>query len=165
MVPAETIHCWDDDTLDGGTGATRLPWAPGVTKKVDLMRGHLSMVYGDTILPTMHDQRFSGRTGLTAGDLVVDCTDMPMAARKLMWGVVRKQECRLLRVSYDGRGSTLVVSTGLPLFAPAEGGYSNIPSLALSLAAGGIGAEAVKRFIDNPVPTFTFSLSVEEGMK
>lgn len=163
-IPPESIHCWDDDTLTGGTGAARLPWAPGATKKIDLLRGHLMMVYGDTLSPTMHDQRFTGRQGLTAGDLVVDCTDMPMASRKLMWGVVRKQGCRLLRVSYDGRGSTLVVSTGLPLFAPAEGGYSIIPSLSLSLAAGGIGAEAVKRFMDNFVDTFTFALSVESSM-
>lgn len=164
VVPPETIHCWDDDTLVGGTGSTRLPWAATATKKIDLLRGHLMMVYGDTLSPVMHDQRFSGRTGLSAGDLVVDCTDMPMAARKLMWGVVRKQDCRLLRVSYDGRGSTLVVSTGLPLFAPAEGGYSNIPSLSLSLAAGGIGAEAVKRFIDKPTDQFTFALSIESSM-
>jgi hypothetical protein len=57
------------------------------------------------------------------------------------------------------------VSTGLPLFAPAAGGYSNVPSLSLSLAAGGIGAEAVKRYLDNPIDHFTFSLSVEEAMK
>ena len=162
VIPANTIHCWDDDTLDGGAGATRLPWAPSSTKKVDLLQGHLSMVYGDTLLPIIHDQRFSGRQGLTAGDVVVDCTDMPIASRKLMWGVVRKQGCRLLRVSYDGRGSTLIVSTGLPLFVPAEGGYTNVPSLSLSFAAAGVGAEAVKRFIDNPVETFTISMSIDE---
>lgn len=161
LIPAETIHCWDDDTLAGGHGAGRLPFAHSSTKKVDLLNGHLSMVYGDTMLPTMHDARFSGRTGLVTGDLVVDCTDMAITARKLMWGVVRNQGCKLLRVSYDGRGSTIIVSTGLPLFAPAEGGYSDIPSLALSLAAGGVGAEAVRRFMDAPVDSFTISMSID----
>ena len=163
-ITPNTIHCWDDDTLEGGAGAARLPWASSSTKKVDLLREHLTMVYGDMLLPTMHDQRFSGRTGLTPGDLVIDCTDMAIAARKLMWGVVRKQGCRLLRVSYDGRGSMVIVSTGLPLFAPVTGGYAAVPSLALSFAAGGIGAEAVKRFIDNPVDSFTLSLDIESTL-
>jgi hypothetical protein len=48
--------------------------------------------------------------------------------------------------------------------APAAGGYAAVPSLSLSLAAGGIGAEAVKRWIDKPVPSFTIGLSIEEAM-
>jgi hypothetical protein len=59
----------------------------------------------------------------------------------------------------------VLVSTGLPLMAPAAGGYAAIPSLALSLTAGGIGAEAVKRYLDTPVPRFTIGLSIEEAMK
>lgn len=163
-IPPNQLQCWDDDTLTGGTGAARLPWAPSSTKKIDLLRGFLTMVFGDTLLPTFTERKFSGLSGLTKGDIVIDCTDMPLTARKRMWRIVRKHEAAILRVSYDGRGSTVLVSTGLPLMAPAEGGYSAVPSLALSFVAGGMGAEAVKRYIDGPTPNFTISLSIEEAM-
>ena len=165
IVPANELQCWDDDTLDGGTGATRLPWGTAPTKKTDLLRGSLAMVHADSVLPIVNDKRFSGLSGLNTGDIVIDCTDMPINTRRRMWQVTRKRGAKLLRVSYDGRGSTIVVSTGLPLMAPQVGGYAAVPSLALSLAAGGIGAEAVKRYLDNPVEHFTFSLSVEEAVK
>ena len=163
-VPSNTIQCWDDDTLEGGTGATRLPWAPANTKKTALLKGYLTMVLADIVLPTFQDRKFSGLLGLTEGDTVVDCTDMALVPRKRMWSVVKNKGCKILRVSYDGRGSTLVVSTGLPFMAPAEGGYAAIPSLALSFGAGGMGAEAVKRYLDTPVDSFTLSLSVQEAM-
>lgn len=165
VVPAHTIQCWDDDTLAGGTGAGRLPWGPPSTTKVDLLRGYLMMVHADTVLPAFKLQRFSGLSGVSAGDIVIDCTDMPINTRRRMWQVARKRGARMLRVSYDGRGSTLVVSTGLPMWVPEGGGYSAIPSMALSLATGGIGAEAIKRFLDNPVDSFTFSFSVEAAMQ
>jgi hypothetical protein len=82
-----------------------------------------------------------------------------------MWAVAKGKGAKLLRVSYDGRGSTVVVSTGLPFMAPAEGGYTAVPSLGLSLAAGGIGAEVVKRYLSDPTPSFTVSMSLEEMMK
>jgi len=82
-----------------------------------------------------------------------------------MWQVTKHRGANILRVSYDGRGSVLLVSTGLPLMAPAEGGYAAVPSLALSFAAGGVGAEAVKRYLDNPLASFTVSLSLEESMR
>jgi hypothetical protein len=160
-VPANTIQCWDDDTLEGGTGAARLPFAPPQTFKTDLLSGYLRMVMGDLIVPVCTSRRFSGLTGLTTGDIVVDCTDMPLASRKRMWAVSKGKGASCLRVSYDGRGSTIVVSTGLPFLAPPEGGYSAIPSLALSLAAGGLGAEAVKRYLEHPTD-FTIALSLEE---
>lgn len=165
VVPLDQLHCWDNDTLSGGTGAARLPWGPANTKKVDLLRGYLSMVCADTIMPVFSDSRFSGMSGISTGDTIIDCTDMPLFPRKRMWGVSRNKGAKVLRVSYDGRGSTVVVSTGLPLLAPPEGGYAAIPSLALSFAAGGIGAEAVKRYLDNPVESFTFGFSIEEAMK
>lgn len=164
-IPPNTIQCWDDDTLTGGTGATRLPWAPPSTTKTELLRGYLMMVHGDSVLPTFVNRRFSGLNGITEGDTVIDCTDMATHIRKRMWSIARKHGARMLRVSYDGRGSMLVVSTGLPLFAPGPGGYAAIPSLSLSLAAGGVGAEAVKRYLDSPTPSFTFALSIEEAMK
>ena len=164
MVPASELHCWDDDTIEG-TGATRLPLAPSRTTKTDLLYGFLAMTFGDVVLPTMHPTKFTAMTGVTANDLVIDCTDMPLVRRKRMWTYSRKAGAKLLRVSYDGRGSTVLVSTGLPLMAPPGGGYAAMPSLALSFAAGGIGAEAVKRYIDKPVDSFTVALSIEESMK
>ena len=164
-ITPDQITCWDDDTLAGGAGAARLPWAPAETLKTDLLRGYLTMVLGDRVTPTFHARKFSGILGLSAGDTVIDCTDMPIAARKRMWGVTRGKGAIPLRVSYDGRGSTLLVSTGLPLFVPPEGGYAATPSLALSLAAGGIGAEAVKRYLDTPREHFTFTFSVEGAMQ
>lgn len=165
MVPPDQLQCWDDDTLSGGLGATRLPWGPPETKKCALLRGYLTMVHGDTLIPQFVERRYSGLSGIETGDTVIDCTDMPLLARKRLWTISKNKGARMLRVSYDGRGSTLLVSTGLPLCAPPEGGYTAVPSLALSLAAGGIGAESVKRYLDNPVESFTFSFSVEEAMK
>lgn len=165
VVPADQLQCWDDDTLAGGLGATRLPWGTPETKKIDLLQGYLSMVHGDRVLPVFNERRYSGLIGVQAGDTVIDCTDMPLLARKRLWTISRNKGARMLRVSYDGRGSTLLVSTGLPFHATPEGGYAAVPSLALSLAAGGIGAEAVKRYLDNPVESFTFSFSVEDAMK
>lgn len=164
VVPPNTICCWDNDTLEGGTGASRLPWAPPSTLKVDLLKGYLNMVLGDQVVPTFLAVKFSGHTTLTEGNLIIDCTDMGIVARKQMWGRCKNKGAKMLRVSYDGQGSTLVVSTGLPLYAPIEGGYGAIPSLALSLATGGIGAEAIKRYLDNPLDHFTFSFSVNAAM-
>lgn len=164
-VPADQLKCWDADTLSGGLGATRLPYGPPSTKKVDLLRGYLGMVLGDRAYPSLVDKRYSGLQGIVKDDLVVDCTDMPIRTRKRVWTTSKNKGAKLLRVSYDGRGSTLVVSTGLPLFAPPAGGYAAVPSLALSLAAGGVGAEAVKRYLEHPTDSFTFSLSIEDAMK
>lgn len=164
-VGSTNLHCWDDDTLAGGTGSARLPWGPDTTKKTDLLIGHLRMVYGDTSVPQVSERRFSGLLGVEQGDIVVDCTDMPLEARRRMWNCARKRGAKLLRVSYDGRGSVVVVSTGLPLAAPPEGGYAAVPSLALSLAAGGLGAEVVKRYIDTPKESFTIALSLQEAMQ
>ena len=165
VIPSDQLQCWDDDTLTGGAGAARLPWAPPATKKCDLLRGFLSMVFADAVLPTFIDRRFSGLLQLNEGDIVIDCTDMPLDKRRRMWSIVKNKGARIIRVSYDGRGSTVVVSTGLPFMAPNAGGYAAVPSLALSFAAGGIGAEAVKRYLDNPVPHFTTTLSIEEAMR
>lgn len=161
-----TMTCWDDDTLEGGLGANRLPWAPPTTKKTTLLLGHLQMVYGQTILPNIQDRKFSGLLEVNTGDLVVDCTDMDIAPRRRMWTISRNKGAKLLRVSYDGRGSRVIISTGLPLYAPEKGGYAAVPSFALSLAAGGLGAEAVLRYLQEPVDKpFTISISIEEGIQ
>jgi hypothetical protein len=164
VVGATEITCWDDDTLAGGLGANRLPWGPEETKKTELLTGYLSMVHAQTMLPKVQERRFTGLLEVAEGDVVVDCTDMDITPRRRMWTIVRNKKAKLLRVSYDGRGSRVIVSTGLPLYAPEKGGYAAVPSFALSLAAGGLGAEAVARYLQQPNDSFTMSVSVEEGM-
>lgn len=163
-IAPDSITCWDDDTLEGGTGSTRLPVGMPATQKADLLTGYLEMVHGFTTLPLIQTRRFSGLLQCNTGDLVIDCTDMAIEPRKRMWSTARNRGAKLVRVSYDGRGSTVVVSTGLPLSAPAQGGYAAVPSLALSLAAGGIGAECIKRLLDSPKDYFNVALSLEEAM-
>lgn len=164
LIQPDQITCWDDDTLAGGTGATRLPWGPDSSKKTELLSGYLRMVHAAIVTPAVMERRFSGLLGVNEGDLVVDCTDMPIESRRRMWNTARNRRAKLLRVSYDGQGSVVLVSTGLPLSAPPEGGYAAVPSLALSLLAGGLGAEVVKRYIDNPIEYFNIVLSIQEAM-
>ena len=165
VVNPEQLHCWDDDTLSGGTGSTRLPWGPEATKKVDLLRGYLSMVHAAPVLPQVSSRKFSGILGVGENDLIIDCTDMELSARKRMWTTVKNKGAKLLRVSYDGRGSRVIISTGLPLYGGGQGGYAAVPSLALSLAAGGLGAEAVMRYLEHPRESFTISIALEEAMQ
>lgn len=159
----EPITCWDDDTLEGGTGHTRLPIAPPNVTKCQLLQGFLLVSMGDDI-PHVHFQesRFSGRRMVSKGDIVIDCSDMPLPLRKRVWTYASRAGARLLRVSYDGLDSIVVVATGLPIMAKKGGGYAATPSLALSLAAGGIGAEVVRRFINNPVEHFDFQITLGE---
>ena len=153
------LVCWDDDDLQGGFGRLRLPHAEAETKKIDLLRGFLSMAMGADQLPTFHANKFTGLKELNKGDLVVDCTDMNLEAKKKLYATIRRKEATVLRVSYDGKASTILVSSGLP-FMGAKGGYENIPSLALSFAAGGVGAEIVTRYLKNPIEHFEFVASL-----
>lgn len=159
-VRGEELVCWDDDTLTG-TGRLRLPWGTENTKKVDLLKGYLAMVHGITALPQFNPRKFSGLIGVSTGDTVIDCTDMPLEPRKRMWNRAKKRGANILRVSYDGRGSIVLVSSGLPLSTPPDGGYTTMPSLALSLAAGGLGAETVWKYLQKPVEFLTVFLSVD----
>ena len=163
-VPHDNLTGWDHDTLSGGNGALRLPYAPHTTSKVDLLRGFLLVAMGQPNVPLLVPHRFTHyrARGLHAGDLVIDCTDMASRSRHTLWTYVQKQRAKMLRVSYDGRASTVVASTGLPLIAPVEGGYAEMPSLALSMAAGGIGAELVRRYIAKPITHFEFAISLQE---
>lgn len=140
------IVVYDDDNLTGGMGHQRLPLATPTTLKTDLLRGFLRVNFGGRA-PVFVTGRFSG-SEVHEGDLVVDCSDMDGHTRKRVWKKARKGGARLLRVSYDGANSTMVVAEGLPLTGnESASGYANVPSLALSLAAGGIGAETVLRMI------------------
>lgn len=155
----QQLVCWDDDNLTGGFGRLRLPHADAETKKIDLLRGFLSMAMGVDELPVFFGDKFTGEKELRKGDLVVDCTDMNLESKKALYAKVRGKGADILRVSYDGKASTILVSTGLP-FTGVKGGYENIPSLALSFAAGGVGAEIVTRYLQNPVKHFEFVASL-----
>ena len=146
------LEVWDDDTFEGGLGATRLPsvYDPAM-KKVDYLKGWVEMVMGD-VAPLCVDRRFTVQDcyGHDLSDtLVVDCTDMPLAERRVLWHYAKEAGAQMLRVSYDGAaGGVVVVSRGLPLSGKPGGGYAERPDLGLSLWAGGVGARAVLRVLD-----------------
>lgn len=152
----------DDDNLSGGLGHMRLPAASPSTKKVDLLRGYLSVNMGLGLqdLPEFRDVRFTGKE-VEAGDLVVDCSDMDIVVRRRIWANAERREARIVRVSYDGRNNTVVVSQGLPLGA-ATGNYAEMPSLALSFMAGGIGAIAVRKLVEGYEGFVEFQISLDE---
>lgn len=159
MPKVQQLVCWDDDDLRGGLGSLRLPQADVATKKIDLLEGFLAMAMGIEKMPVFHPHKFTGLKEVEAGDLVVDCTDMNLEAKKKLYNTVRNKQATILRVSYDGKASTVLVSTGLP-FTGVKGGYEDVPSLALSFAAGGIGAELVSRYLNNPQEHFEFVASL-----
>lgn len=141
------VIVYDDDTLEGGLGHMRLPMAMPATRKVDLLVGFIRISVGGQV-PTVVAKRFTGRTEVRKGDLVVDCSDAELPARRRMWNAARKAGARCIRISYDGANGIIVVAEGLPFATISAGGYTNVPSFALSLAAGGIGAEIVHRMLE-----------------
>lgn len=160
------VTVYDDDNLSGGLGHTRLPTAAPTTRKVDLLKGFLRVNFGG-VMPTFVPERFSG-SEVGRGDLVVDCSDMATNTRRIIWTKAKKRGARLLRVSYDGANSTVVVAEGLPFVKDERAaGYANVPSLALSLAAGGLGAEVVLRMLEGDLNTeYTeFQISVADFTK
>lgn len=150
------IEVWDTDDLNGGLGHMRLPVASPATLKVNLLRGFLAVNFPGGRLGeiTFKAERFTGKE-VNAGDVVVDCTDLATKERKAIWATAKRRGARCIRVSYDGANSTIVVAEGCPLEADEEnapGGYADVPSLALSLAAGGVGAEVVRRMFEAAAP-------------
>jgi hypothetical protein len=138
-----------------------MPKASPATKKTALLRGFVVVSMGDRP-PTVVDAKFNGDE-CEAGDLVVDCTDMPLEARKVVWARARERGARLLRVSYDGLNNTVVVAEGLPLRGKAQGGYESTPGLDLSYVAGGIGCMAVRAILAGTAPEHVeFQISVSE---
>jgi len=161
---------FDDDTFSGGLGHMRLPKVtnPDI-KKVVMLNGFALAVMGDTGL-TVVPKKFNGDE-VAEGDLFIDCTDMPLTARKVVWEKARAKGARCLRISYDGRNSTVVVVEDVPLAGRPEGGYANVPDLALSLMAGGIGALAVQKilsgwehYIDFQISLSTFFVNWDEAL-
>ena len=141
------IVAYDTDDLSGGLGHMRLPAATPTTLKVNLLRGFLAVNFPGGRLNeiTFVAERFTGKE-VNAGDIVVDCSDMSGDARRKVYKAVKQRKARYLRVSYDGAASVVAIAEGLPLVGDeSHAGYSAIPSLALSLAAGGIGAEVIAK--------------------
>lgn len=161
-LPPSQIHLWDDDTMQGGTGWQRLPMAGNSTLKVALVRGFSVAAIGNENAAevVLHPRRFTGHTSNISGgrkgwlkhSLVIDCSDMAPVVRNAVWKNARRNGAQMLRVSYDGKGSTMTFSTGLPLIDAPDGGYNERPTLGLSFAAGGMGAEVVRRYIANELP-------------
>lgn len=154
---------FDDDTLEGGLGFSRMPKASPSTKKVNLLRGHVIVSMGDRP-PTIVDRRFVGDDARD-GDLIVDASDMPLDVRKTLWAGTKAhgKDIRMLRVSYDGQNNTVVVAEGLPLRGKQGGGYANTPGLDLSYVAGGIGCMAVRAILAGTAPEYIeFQISISE---
>jgi hypothetical protein len=148
-IDADRLVGWDRDNLSGGLGHARLPVASPETMKADLVRGFARVSMGDK--PGITNKQFFTGAECTKGDIVVDCSDAGLESRREMWAKARAIGARCIRVSYDGEASTIVVAEGLPLeTAGSNAGYASVPSLALSFAAGGIGAECVRLMIAKP---------------
>lgn len=140
------LVCFDADSFEGGLGHARLPKVSNAaTKKVTFLRGYVQMIMGDRP-PTVVADFFIGIEA-GEGDLVVDCSDMPLDKRKLVWKVASTNGAELIRVSYDGLNETVVVAQGLPLAHSGRPGYSARPLLDLSFAAGGLGSIVVRKIL------------------
>lgn len=142
---------WDNDDFQGGLGHTRLPAIENPkTKKVDYLKGFIMAAMGDDPPKVVAAKVVPRKEGdpvdaALKGALIIDASDMGLPTRKKIWEAALEAGARMLRVSYDGTaGGIVTVSEGLP-FANKRtgGGYVDVPTLALSLAAGGIGATAV----------------------
>jgi hypothetical protein len=141
------IAAYDIDDLSGGLGHMRLPNATPSTLKINLLRGFLAVNFGGGRLGEIsyHNVLFTGKEA-RPGDLVVDASDMSGDARREIYKAVRQRKARYVRVSYDGAMSVVVVAEGLPLVGDeSHAGYAAVPSLALSLFAGGCGAEVIAK--------------------
>lgn len=154
------LTVYDFDNLQGGLGWSRMPKASPETAKVSLLRGFCLAVMGDTA-PKVVNGRFEPSAALQ-GDLVVDACDMALPERKALWEAVRAQGARILRVSYDGAGGIISIAEGLPFAGKAGGGYRETPNLALSFAAGGIGALVVQQILDGHTAHVEFQINVSE---
>lgn len=158
-VPDVELIVYDDDNLEGGFGAQRLPYvANKLTKKVDFLKGFVRMVMRDSP-PLVKPQKVTVQDIVDEtqfpyswweGSLVVDASDMGLEVRKPLWDSFRSRGAKMLRVSYDGNG-IVVVARGLPLASKPGGGYSQVPSMAQSLWAGGVGAAAVEKLLRGEV--------------
>lgn len=152
------IEVYDPDTFEGGNGFRRLP-RPAQKKlyKVDLLRGEIAFVMGDTP-PIVYPKLLTPaefEKGNWSKTLVLDCTDMGQRAREEFWDALDKSGAKGLRVSYDGLG-VATVSPGPPMVTGAadseDGGYAIMPHIGQSYLAAGAGACAVMYYLQTGKP-------------
>lgn len=156
------LIAYDADSFEGGLGHSRLPRVSNpATKKVNFLKGYSTMVMGDKA-PTVVAEFFTGAEA-REGDLVVDCSDMALEPRKLMWAAAEGRGAKCIRVSYDGLNETVVVAQGLPLAHKGKSGYRERPLLDLSFAAGGIGSIVVRKMLNGELSGhIEFQISINE---
>lgn len=140
-----SLTVYDDDDFEGGRGHERLPRVHDrKTLKVNHLRNFSLMAMGDQFM-TVKTEKLTPEM-LKIGDwttkLLVDCTDMAIDQRRPLYDAIVRAGAQYLRVSYDGAVG-VGVFTGLPLGARPGGGYVEVPTLAQSFWAGGLGAQAV----------------------
>lgn len=158
------VVVYDTDDLRGGLGHMRLPNATPTTLKTRLLQGFLLVNFTGSRLKEISyvNGRFTGETA-NEEDLVVDASDMSGTARRKIFKAVKARGARYLRVSYDGAGSIVAFSEGMPLTGDEDhAGYSAVPSLALSLFAGGAGAEVIAKTDWANTPFVEFQVSLAE---
>jgi hypothetical protein len=147
------VEVWDDDDLMEGNGYLRLPVASKSMHKVQLLHNFIVHSMGDRSIrpiPQKLDCK-QLRGNDERGTLFADCTDMPTDARRDLAEVIRHTGGEYLRVSYDGLG-VVTVSPGVPFDAPgAKGGYEMTPDLDISFIAGGVGARAIRKALEEGI--------------
>lgn len=151
-LPDATIICYDPDDTDG-SGGRRLPASQPGYKKVRLLEdygrftlGEPNKIQGISKYLTANDIEILTSYGRNPM-IFVDCTDMSNDSRRHLWTAIRNiPGSRIIRVSYDGNG-WVVVANGLAFGDPTTEGYDVVPTMAQSLAAAGIGAQAVLNII------------------
>lgn len=143
---AERIVVFDDDALEGA-GASRLlnvrPLGRAFEKKVHLLKFLASSV-------DVRAEKFSRAHAevLSAGDLLLDCTDLSVEQRQEFVELARERGAEYLRASYDLRADVfvVVVARGLGFSRnPQRGGYTFPPSIAHAMLAGGFVADVAYR--------------------
>lgn len=148
------VEVWDDDDLGlTGNGHLRLPLARQGEKKVQVLRRFISHIMGDrSIIDTEARLTVEILRGCTEiGTLFVDCTDMSTDSRRELLQAIKETGGEYLRVSYDGLG-VVTVSPGVPFDAPgAKGGYEMTPDLDISFIAGGVGARAIRKALEEGI--------------
>ena len=157
------VIVYDTDTFEGGLGHMRLPRAAPTTKKIKSLYGFCLVSMGDK-LTNLRDELFTG-TEVCEGDLVVDCSDMALTLRKPIYELVMANGGRYIRISYDGKNKTVVAAEGLPIIGRPKGGYAEVPNLALSFMAGGIGALVVQKILDGHTGYIDLQISLEDYLK
>lgn len=148
------VEVWDDDDLGvTGNGHFRLPVARVGEKKVTLLARFISHSMGHRcIIPidrklTVRDLRGTDQRGT----LFVDCTDMATGPRRQLIEEIKRAGGEYLRISYDGVG-VVTVSPGAPFDVPdAKGGYEMMPDMDISFIAGGIGARAIRKRLEEGI--------------